>query len=40
MKPAMSFEESLDRLARVVPEFVDAVRRHDASRGERISNEP
>ena len=36
VKPAMSFEELLDRLARVVPEFVEAVRRHVASRGERI----
>jgi len=36
VKPAMSFEELLDRLARVAPEFVDAVRRHVASRGERI----
>ncbi len=36
VKPAMSFEELLDWLGRVAPEFVDAVRRHVASRGERI----
>jgi hypothetical protein len=28
VKPPMSFDELLERLARVVPEFVDAVRRH------------
>ncbi len=30
VKPATTFEELLERLGRVVPELVDAVRRHVA----------
>jgi hypothetical protein len=34
VKPRMSFDELLVRLHRIVPEFVDAVRRHASTRTE------